>query len=187
MRKVVPAVLVYARNRGRTLMLHRTRPGSVAEGTGDHHSGKWNGLGGKHELERDESPLEAARREFAEESGVELEESRFRALGAVGFPKFKKHKPLSQAPHGAVAMGFSYEDWQVTVLTADLDDAEAMLALTHVCAEGQLQWIADSQVAGLNLWAGDAHFIGLVLERKPFFGTIWYEGETVKRVWIQKL
>src|SRR5947209_14723068 len=84
-RKVIPAVLVYAQLDGRTLMLRRDsgRPD-------DYHKGKWNGLGGK--LDIDESPLEAAKRELLEESGLDLPESAFRALGVLQFPNFKAHK-----------------------------------------------------------------------------------------------
>src|SRR5271156_6305865 len=87
-RKVIPAVLVYASRGGHrgaeTLMIHRNaRPD-------DHHGGKWNGLGGK--CEEGESPLETARREFHEESGLELPATAFKPLGVLQFPDFKPAK-----------------------------------------------------------------------------------------------
>ncbi len=176
-RKVVPAVLIYAKNRGRVLMIHRTRAGSVAAGTGDHHSGKWNGLGGKHELELDESPLECAMREFREESGLDLPAERFRAVGMLSFPLFKANKD---------------EDWTVTVFSASVSDEEAARVPARApgagdASEGELHWIAAASVPGLALWPGDREFIGHALAERPFIGTIWYEGERVKRVWIQEL
>ena len=73
-RKVIPAVLIYARDDGeRVLMLHRNQKEN------DYHRGKWNGLGGK--LEPGESPLQGAKREFEEESGIKAELSDFKSLG----------------------------------------------------------------------------------------------------------
>src|SRR4051794_1381265 len=86
-RKVIPAVLVYLQKGDQILMIHRNSKGP---GPLDFHEGKWNGLGGKCEL--DESPLEAAVREVQEESGLELPESEFRSLGVVQFPNFKAHR-----------------------------------------------------------------------------------------------
>jgi 8-oxo-dGTP diphosphatase len=141
-------------------MMHRDgRPG-------DYHSGKWNGLGGK--LEPGESPLEAARREFAEESGIKLEERDFRPLGTLQFPNFKAHK---------------HEDWQVTVFTAD---ADAGAALTR-SDEGSLHWVSAKELLSLPVWAGDRHFLPYVLDETPFIGTIWYQGQEVTRHWIRTL
>src|SRR5476649_2153702 len=94
-RKVIPAVLVYARSEERVLLIHRVASGAAAR---YFHAGKWNGLGGK--LELDESPMQAAKREFFEEAGVEVSEGRFSALGTLQFPNFKSQKG---------------EDWWVTV------------------------------------------------------------------------
>ena len=142
-------------------MLHRNTGGE--RGAADYHSGKWNGLGGKAEL--DESPLQTARREFFEEAGLLLDESAFTPLGTLLFPNFKPHKN---------------EDWLVTVWVARVTDLEAPF-LPGTCAEGERHWIPSSDLLKLNLWAGDRHFIPHVLEERPFLGTIWYQGETVVR------
>lgn len=75
-RKVIPAVLIYAKKDGQVLMIQKK----------DH----WNGLGGKCEL--NESYRETARREFGEEAGVDLPEERFQPLGVLQFPNFKPER-----------------------------------------------------------------------------------------------
>jgi 8-oxo-dGTP diphosphatase len=161
-RKAIPAVLVYARDAsGRVLMIHRN-----SDRPGDYHSGKWNGLGGK--CEADESPREAARREFREESGLDLPEERFRALGTLTFPCFKAHK---------------HEDWIVFVFTTEVAAAETSHILGRA-DEGELHWVPEADLESLNLWPGDRHFIPHVRARRPFFGTIWYDGPVVRRYQI---
>lgn len=163
-RKSIPATLIYGRCGDHFLMVHRDRPGGR---DGDYHSGKWNGLGGK--CEPDESPLDAARREFHEESGIELPKESFRALGVLTFPNFKAHKD---------------EDWICFVFLADIP--ESWLARELKCPEGALHWVSAKDIAGLNLWPGDRYFIQKVVDGKPFVGTIWYEGQDVKGHWIQE-
>lgn len=72
---MILATLVYVRQAGHTLMLHKRR---------GHQRGKWNGLGGK--FEAGESPEACARREVREESGLEVSELRLR--GFLTFPLF---------------------------------------------------------------------------------------------------
>jgi 8-oxo-dGTP diphosphatase len=138
-------------------MLHR----SAREG--DIHSGRWNGLGGK--LEADESPRAAASRECAEEAGLILPEDRYRILGFLQFPNFKAHKN---------------EDWLCWVLEAEVSESEKQ-QIWKSGPEGTLHWIRVGDVAQLNLWPGDRHFLPWVFNRKPFSGTFWYEaGEVVR-------
>lgn len=165
-RKVIPAVLVYASRAGRLdsddcqwLMIHKTS---------DHHAGKWNALGGKQEL--GESPLEAAQREFAEESGLHLELDAFRPLGFLTFPQFKAHKE---------------EDWFVTVFVVDVP-AELTDTLQG-SPEGELTWVPDCEILKLNLWPGDRYFVPYILRREPFIGTIWYRGSEVIKHWMTSL
>jgi 8-oxo-dGTP diphosphatase len=159
-RKVIPAVLVYVRRGSHILMIHRNakNPGRV-----DYHEGKWNGLGGKCEL--DESPRAAAIREIFEESGLKLEEARLHSLGVVQFPNFKPHKN---------------EDWMVFVWSAELESQDPQEP-ARSSAEGDLHWIPETDLLSLNVWPGDRHFIPYVLQGKPFVGTIWYEQGQVAR------
>ena len=164
-RKLIPAVLIYAERDNQFLMLHRNA--ARTPDFEDYHKGKWNGLGGK--CEANESPLETAMRELEEESGLKLEPSRFKALGTLQFPDFKAHKN---------------EDWIVFVFLVDVPKG---FEAWQRGPEGDLVWIVKEKVLGLNLWAGDKYFIPMLLERRPFLATLWYEGQDVRRHWIQKL
>lgn len=161
-RKAIPAVLIYPECGGEVLMLHRVTREH------DFHKGKWNGLGGKSEP--DESPLETARRELREESGLDLPESSFRALGTLQFPNFKPAKS---------------EDWIVYVFLAAVPPE--LRGMDRRVEEGELHWIARDKVLELNLWDGDRHFLPLVLAGRPFLGTMWYDGGRCVRHWLQPL
>lgn len=154
-RRVIPAVLVYVTCGDEVLMIQRGgRPD-------DFHSGKWNGLGGK--LELDESPLQAAVRETREESGLELRPEEFRARGAILFPNFKPQKS---------------EDWAVSLFAAELARKPARLAAGD---EGGLHWVARARILELPLWPGDREFLPRVLAGGTVFGTIWYRDGQVAR------
>ena len=158
-RKLIPAVLIYVYRGDKILMVHRKRS--------DVHEGKWNGLGGK--LEADESPLTAAQRELAEESGLALEESQFKGLGVLSFPLFKPKKK---------------EDWLVYVFRVDLPSNDSS-PVYQENPEGELHWILESQVMNLSLWPGDEYFLPLMMQKQSFLGTIWYENSVVTRHWMQ--
>lgn len=158
-RKNIPAVLIYVRHQGQTLMIHR----NTRDLSQDDHAGKWNGLGGKCEI--NESYLEAAKRELEEESGLVFALDRFRFLGFLQFPNFKAQKN---------------EDWSVMVFTVEAQASE-LGTLVLKSKEGTLHWIEDSKLSSLPLWAGDRHFIDHVRDSRPFFGSITYEGPEVIR------
>src|SRR5688500_20233301 len=72
---------VLSPDRRQVLMIHRnTRPG-------DHHLGKYNGLGGK--VEPTEVVAAGMRREIAEEAGLDCTAMRLR--GHISWPGFGKH------------------------------------------------------------------------------------------------
>ncbi len=159
--RIIPAVLVYLRHGTEYLMLYRS--GKKAQ---DIHLGKWNGLGGKCEL--GETPREAAVREVREESGIVVAPDALSCLGMIQFPNFKPHKK---------------EDWWVTVFRGEL----ALRSTPAQCPEGELQWIDQSKIMALPLWAGDALFLPRVLRGEAFFGSIFYEGENVARAEFSSL
>lgn len=75
---MIVASLVYIRQAGKTLMLHRNKK------DGDYHQDKYNGIGGK--LEAGESPEECAIREVKEETGLTAKRLVYR--GHIAFPVF---------------------------------------------------------------------------------------------------
>jgi len=154
-RKLIPAVLIYARCGDRILMIEK---GASGDGT---HTGKWNGLGGK--CEANEAPVAAASREFFEEAGLDLPTGRFSSLGWILFPQFKARKN---------------EDWLCFVFTLELSLEESKQVAVS-SEEGELRWINVADILGLNLWPGDVHFLSHVFAGTPFTGTIWYENSCV--------
>jgi 8-oxo-dGTP diphosphatase len=108
----------------------------------DMHQGKWNGLGGK--LEPGETPEECARREIAEESGLRV--GNLQLKGLLTFPAFANE-----------------EDWYAFVFVADEFEGKLIDS-----PEGVLQWIDDSELMDLDLWAGDRIFLEW-LDRPGFF------------------
>ena len=120
----------------------------------DMHEGKWNGLGGK--FLPGESPEQCVIREIQEESGLKIEDPVLK--GFLTFPKFSNNV-----------------DWYVFVYEAhkfsgDIIDSD----------EGNLEWIADSELTNLNLWSGDKHFFKWMEENKFFSAKFFYEGGELK-------
>lgn len=130
----------------RVLMIHRnTRPG-------DHHLGKYNGLGGK--LDRDEDVVAGMRREILEEAGIVCTAMTLR--GTISWPGF----------------GRDGEDWfgflfRITAFTGE------PLASN---AEGTLEWVPVDRLDALPLWEGDRRFLPLVFDDdpRPFHGVMPY-------------
>ncbi len=149
-RKVVPATLIYIFCENKILMIHRIKKNK------DIHEGKWNGIGGKLELE--ESPQEAALREIEEESGLVVASSQLKSLGVLTFPSFKAEQ---------------CQDWICFIFKVELSGKCSDYALRQ-SEEGHLDWIEKNNVLKLPLWEGDKDFIPLVIEGKAFLGSYWY-------------
>lgn len=132
--------------RERVLLIHRNaRPG-------DHHLGKYNGLGGK--LEPGEDLAAGMRREIREEAGIECLQMRLR--GTINWPGFGKHG----------------EDWFGALF---LIERYAGTPLTHN-PEGTLEWVPLDRILELPLWEGDRRFLPLVFDDdpRPFHGVMPY-------------
>ena len=128
----------------KTLLLHRIKKKN------DVNHDKWIGIGGK--FEHGESPEECIRREFREETGLEL---------------------LNWAYRGIVT--FVSEDWceYMHLFTATKVSGEM-----RECDEGTLEWVAWDRIAQLPIWEGDKVFLRLLKERETFFSLkLVYEGE----------
>lgn len=137
---------VLSRDRRRVLMIHRNaRPG-------DHHLGKYNGLGGK--LEPDEDVVAGMRREILEEAGITCDELALR--GTISWPGFGKHG----------------EDWLGFVFVVTRYGGEPFASNP----EGTLEWVEVDRILELPLWDGDRHFLPLVFDNDPraFHGVMPY-------------
>ncbi|TCT25812.1 NUDIX hydrolase [Thermomonas haemolytica] len=137
---------VLSPDRRRVLMIHRNaRPG-------DHHLGKYNGLGGK--LERDEDVLAGLRRELREEAGIECTGVRLR--GTISWPGFGKQG----------------EDWLGFVFLVEAFTGTPL----QRNPEGTLEWVERERLLELPLWEGDRHFLPLVFDDdpRPFHGVMPY-------------
>lgn len=132
----------------KTLLIHRnSRPG-------DHHRGKYNGLGGK--LERDEDIVAGLKREIREEAGIECKELVLR--GTISWPGFGKQG----------------EDWFGFIFRIDSFSGTPFTENP----EGTLSWVPVENILDLPLWEGDRYFLPLVFNDDPrqFHGVMPYEG-----------
>ena len=135
--------LCYLEQNGKWLLLHRNKKKN------DPNHDKWIGIGGK--FEENESPDDCVRREFREETGLELTEYRY--CGIVTFVNGE----WTEYMHLFHATGFTG-----TVLN---------------CDEGVLEWIQKERLVELQQWEGDKIFLRLMDERIPFFSLkLVYEG-----------
>jgi len=126
----------------------------------DVHEGKWNGLGGK--FEPGESPEDCVKREIFEESGFKIKSPRLK--GILTFPAFAKK-----------------EDWYVFVFTASEFSGRIIDS-----AEGNLVWIKDKDILGLNLWEGDRVFLPLLRRRGHFSGKFRYNNGRLAKYSVAK-
>lgn len=108
----------------------------------DPNHGKWIGVGGK--LEAGESPDDCLLREVREETGLTL--TRYTPRGFITF----------------VSDSFGTE--YMHLYTAD----EFTGTLT-ACAEGTLAWVPIEDLLSLPLWEGDAVFLSLLQQSRPYF------------------
>ena len=137
---------VLSPDRRQVLMIHRNaRPG-------DHHLGKYNGLGGK--VEPDEDVVAGMRREIMEEAGITCEAMTLR--GTISWPGFGKHG----------------EDWLGFVFLITAFDGQPH----PENAEGPLQWVPLAALHELPMWEGDRYFLPLVFDDdpRPFHGVMPY-------------
>ena len=141
----VLSTLVYVVKDHKTLMLHRVKK------KGDIHQDKYNGLGGK--IEPGEAPLQCAKREVLEESGLTAKKVTFK--GNLFFPEFDKQN----------------RDWQVYLYRVDEFEGE----LLFESAEGKLEWFSNKEVLDLNLWEGDKIFIPYVYGPQIIEGIFRYK------------
>lgn len=155
------------------LLIHRDRQN-------DFHSGKWNGLGGK--IIEGESPAQAARREFQEESGIALSDNQFESKGFILFPQFRPELNQDWKVH-LFLIRFSAEmvNALLSISTATFSPVvqnssnEIVPFASHfVCPEGKLYWVETEKAKSLPMWPADREFFSPVIEGHRVEGTITY-------------
>ena len=142
--------LCYIEAAGRYLMMHRIKK----ENDLNHY--KWVGIGGKF-LEG-ETPEECMLREVKEETGLELEEWRYRAV-----VYFRSDKWSPEAMHLFTATPSSEN-------------------ISIECGEGVLEWVDKEKVCDLPIWEGDKIFFALLNAEYPFFELeLFYQGDLLSK------
>ena len=118
---------------------------------------KWIGVGGH--FEDGESPEDCLLREVYEETGLVL--NSFRLRGIVTF--------------------LSGETTEYMFLFTS-DDFSGKLT---ECSEGELAWVAKSDLTKLELWEGDLIFLELLKSDAPFFSLkLVYEGQVLQTAFL---
>jgi 8-oxo-dGTP diphosphatase len=138
---------VLSPDRRKTLLIHRnSRPG-------DHHLGKYNGLGGK--MQANEDVLSCMRREILEEAGLKCEEILLR--GTINWPGF--------GPGGESWLGFIFRIDRFSGIPSTSNE------------EGTLSWGEIATLDTLPMWEGDRYFLPLVFDGNPkiFHGCMPYK------------
>lgn len=138
--------LCYIQKGSQTLMLLRNKKDN------DYHGSKWNGVGGKFEL--DESPEDCMHREVLEETGLVVK--KYNYSGLLTFPNFYGD--------GKTTFCFVYK---ITEFEGGLID----------CNEGLLNWIDNDKLLDLNLWGGDKVFLPWVIDNKVFSAKLNYNNK----------
>ena len=141
------STLCHIESNGKYLMLHRTKKEH------DVNKDKWIGIGGH--FEENESPEECMLREVREETGITLDDYRFR--GIVTF----------------VSGGGVTEYMHLFTAVCGLNTASPL----PECREGVLTWVPVEELWKLNIWEGDKIFFRLMDEEVPFFSLkLVYDG-----------
>lgn len=138
--------LCYLEQGDKYLMLHRVKKENDAS-----HD-KWIGVGGK--CEATESPDECMLREVKEETGLTVEQWRYRGI-----------------------VTFISDVWPCEYM--HLFTASQWSGQQIVCDEGDLEWIDKQRLFDRTLWEGDKIFLRLLMdENQPFFSLkLDYKGD----------
>lgn len=148
MYKPVIATLGYilSPDRQQVLLVHRNAR------KGDHHLGKYNGLGGK--MEADEDVRACMVREIQEEAGISCQQMSLR--GTVNWPGF----------------GLNGENWLGFIFLITSFNGTPL----KFNEEGELGWYPLAEMEKLPMWEGDRFFLPLVFDNdpRPFHGHMPY-------------
>ena len=138
--------LCYIRRGDQVLMLHRVKKEN------DENRDKWIGIGGK--FEEGESPEDCLLREAREETGLTLDNWRYRGI-----------------------VTFVSDEWGTEYMHLFTSDSFHG-CLKEDCGEGELAWLPWDRLSELPIWEGDKIFLRLIDEDAAFFSLkLRYRGE----------
>lgn len=141
--------LCYIRRDGDVLLLHRIKKEH------DENRDKWVGIGGK--FEPGESPEDCLQREVTEETGLTLDDWRYRGI-----------------------VTFVSDEWGTEYM--HLFTSEHFHGTLSDCEEGVLEWLPWSRLPALPIWEGDKIFLRLIDEDLPFFSLkLRYRGDRLEQ------
>ena len=135
MNDIIKTVTVYLLRGDEILLLYRNKKQN------DINKNKYIGVGGH--IEEGETPLFAAKREVFEETGLKVNNLKYRALVHFSYDDFK-------------------EDMHIYTST---DFIGEMIK----CDEGDLSWQKTSELMNIPMWEGDKYFLKPIMDNHPFF------------------
>lgn len=136
MRNMLNTTQCYLRCGDEVLMQHRVKKRN------DENHGKWIAVGGK--FEPGESPEDCMLREVREETGLRLDNWRYRGI-----------------------VTFVSDQWGTEFL--HLFTAQCARIDPPPCDEGVLEWLPWASLPALPIWEGDKIFLRLLDQEIPFF------------------
>lgn len=147
--------LCYIEKDCKYLMLHRIKKEN------DENRDKWIGVGGK--LEEKESPYDCVKREIKEETGLTVNDPRYR--GVITFVSDK------------------YETEIMHLFWTDSFSGDIL----KECDEGELCWIDKRKLLELPIWEGDKIFLKLIDSTNDFFSLkLVYNGDKLIGYYINE-
>lgn len=120
--------------------------------------GRWNGCGGKIDIEKgDKNVLDSALRETEEEIGVKIKNPEKVAIIDFHFPEVPKEKGFDQQVHI-----FLVRDWE-----GEPTESEEMAP----------KWFGMEEIPFDKMWEDDKHWLPYVLENKKLRGKFVFDKE----------
>ena len=108
--------------------------------------GRWNGVGGKPDLEKGETVFDSAIRETEEEIGVKIKNLEKIAIMNFFFPEIPKEKDFDQQVHT-----FLVNEWEGEPIETE---------------EMKPQWFKIEEIPYNKMWDDDKHWLPHILENK---------------------